>query len=245
MITAIVYVPAASSREPWSTAQRPARVRTRVLGSADSAAPGCRSRAASRWTSTGGPQRAGSGCPSSSNHRSPAGGRRDEGAIRRHQDEPPGIRDRRVLDTRSEEACADPLRQMRSQPPHEARLLSRERSAHPPVQADETTTGAAHPEDGAQLVAETERPEDVAVARARVDVTPRRFDVGAHVAYWISRQRRPLVDVVVEELVVDELRESVGRDLLLVRLREQKRRGIDRRPEGRRSIRRSTPLLPS
>jgi hypothetical protein len=100
------------------------------------------------------------------------------------------------------------------------------------VQADVAPAGAADPEHRSQLVAETERAEDVAVAGACLHVASGRLEERAH-ARSLPRERRPLVHVVAEELVPDEVGNRFGGDLLLVRLGEEKCRRIDCRPEGR------------
>jgi hypothetical protein len=94
--------------------------------------------------------------------------------------------------------------------------------------APAVAVGAEH---GAQLVAEAERPEDVAIPRALLRPAAGRLVQRADTAA-IARELAPLVHVVFEKLVRDEVRPGLRRNLVAVGAREEQRRGIDRgRPE--------------
>src|SRR5215211_7612273 len=108
---------------------------------------------------------------------------------------------------------------MRCQPMYVVDLLPREGSGRLAVQADVAPAGAADPEDRSQLVPETERPKDVAVTAACLHVASRRLGERAN-SQALPRQIRPLVHVLVEELVLDEVGNRLGGDLLLMRLGE-------------------------
>ena len=88
-----------------------------------------------------------------------------------------------------------------------------------------------HQQSAEIRIAETKRSKELSVAWTRVRIASGRLDERPH-ADAVSSERRPLVDVVVDELVVDEIRNRAGRDLLLLRLSEEKRRRVDGRPEG-------------
>ena len=232
MITAIASLAAVAIREAWRTAQRPARVLTLSLGSPSEPASGPRNLAANAWTSTGTPERSGSSDPSSSSQELARLGGGEERPVWRHHDQPRRVRDIGELGCRDQQACPDPFREMWRQPVDVVDLPPGERSTRLAVEADVAPAGAADAQHRPQLVAEAEWLEDVAVAGARLQLTVSRLGEGAH-AQTLPRERRPLVHVLIEELVLDEVWNRLGRKLLLVRLGEEERRRIDGCPEGR------------
>src|ERR1019366_2836923 len=145
-------------------------------------------------------------------------------------DEPGFAHKRGDVDARDEMAGANPFPDMGGDPLDEEDLLSGKRSTGRAMNTQVAPAHAAAPKHRPQLVAETERPEDVPVAWTRVWIAGGRFDERPH-ADAVPSERRPLVDVIVDELVVNEVRNRACRNLLLLRLREEKRRRIDGRPE--------------
>src|ERR1019366_7280422 len=145
-------------------------------------------------------------------------------------DEPGFAHKRGDVDARDEMAGANPFPDMGGDPLDEEDLLSGKRSTDLAMNAHVAPAHAAAPKHCPQLVAETKRPEDVPVAWTRVWIAGGRFDERPH-ADAVPSERRPLVHVVVDELVGNEIRNRACRNLLLLRLGEEKRCRIDGRPE--------------
>ena len=145
------------------------------------------------------------------------------------------------LDLGDQQARPNRLGQVRSQAADVALLFAREHGARLPVQTDIAPADAAHAQHRAQLVGETQRGEDVAMAGAGLHLAARRLGEGSHTE-GIAGQRGPFVDVVLAELVLDEVRDGLGGDVLLVCLGEEQRRRVDRRPEG--GVERHGPVQP-
>jgi hypothetical protein len=115
---------------------------------------------------------------------------------------------------------------MRRDALEEPRVLRRERMPAFAVQAEESPARALNAEDRAQLVAETERLEDLAVSRAARPDPAGRVLQGAHAA-GMTRDVDPFVDVVGDELVLEKVRLRPLRNLLLIRPGEQEGRRVD------------------
>lgn len=137
-----------------------------------------------------------------------AGGLGDDGPVGADHDKAGRVRGVGELNTRDEKARADAFCEMRGQAPHEHDLVSRESRPGAAVQTHTAPGDAADTQYRPQLVAEPHRPRDLAVARAGVHVAAGGFGQSSHTD-GIGRERRPLVHVVVEELVVDEERNGL------------------------------------
>jgi hypothetical protein len=100
------------------------------------------------------------------------------------------------------------------------------------MQADVAPAGVAHPQHRAQLVLQAQRREDVPVTATPRRVTAGRLHQCAH-ACWVAGQVGPLVDVLVQELVLDEIGAGFLRQFLAVGLGEQQRGRVRSRPPQR------------
>src|SRR3979411_3209020 len=104
-------------------------------------------------------------------------------------------------------------------------LLSREDGSSPPVEAHECPNATPRPEHRAQLVLEPQRLKDVAVAMATPKVAIGRPSQRSHSGPFTG-QLRPLVHVVAQELVLDEVGACRDRELLAVALGKEQSGGI-------------------
>ena len=123
----------------------------------------------------------------------------------------------------AQQAHPQALGEVRGEALHEPRLVPRERRLGGlAMQADVTPAGVPDPQHRAQLVLQAERREDVPVPVAPGRVAAGRLDQRAH-ARRIAGQIGPLVDVLVQELVLDEIRARALRQFLAVGPGEQQR----------------------
>ena len=97
------------------------------------------------------------------------------------------------------------------------------------MQADVAPAGAPYPQYRAELILQAEWRENVTVTIAPPGMTVSGLHERAH-AHRIPRQVGPLVDVVVQELILDEIRSGFLRQFFTVRAGEQQCGGVSGRP---------------
>ena len=132
-----------------------------------------------------------------------------------------------------QQARPQTLGEVRGEALHKPRLVPRERRLGLlAMQADVTPAGVPHPQHRAQLVLQPQRREDVPVTVTLRRVTAGRLHQRAH-ACRVAGQFGPLVDVLVQELVLDEIGAGFLRQFLAVGLGEQQGRRVRGRPPQR------------
>ena len=129
-----------------------------------------------------------------------------------------------------QQARPQALGEVRGEALHEPRLVPRERRLGDfAMQADVTPAGVPHPQHRAQLVLQPQRREDVPVPLTPRGVPAGRLHQRAH-ACRVAGQLGPLVDVLAQELVLDEIGAGFLRQFLAVGLGEQQGRRVRGRP---------------
>ena len=120
-----------------------------------------------------------------------------------------------------EQAHAHSLGDVRGEPPDEPHLLGgKPRPGRFPVQAEVAPADPPYPQHPPELVLQAERREYVPVTVAARGTALGGLHEGPH-PRGIPGQVRPLVDVIVQELVLDEIRAGFLRQFLAVRPGEQ------------------------
>jgi len=114
-------------------------------------------------------------------------------------------------------------------PVDEALFLGREDGSSFAVEAHESPHRTTCPEHGSQLVGEPQWFEDVSIPRTACELSIGRRNQSSHPGS-IAGQLRPLIHVISQELVLDEVRARIAGQLLSVCLGVEEGGGVYGRP---------------